>query len=340
MPPRIAVVIPCYRVRDQIAGVLKSIGPEVWRIYCIDDACPDHSGCAVQAAAAEDPRVHLLVHETNQGVGGAVVTGYQRALRDGAEILVKIDGDGQMDPRRIKSIVEPIAQGAADYVKGNRFFNLEGLKSMPLARLIGNAGLSFFSKLSTGYWNLFDPTNGYTAIHASVARAIPMDKLSRRYFFESDMLFRLNTLRAVVTEIPMNASYSDEKSSMNLWRILVTFPFCHVQNYLKRVFYSYFLRNFSVASVDLIVGALLLLFGTTFGAYKWYQGIQLDTVTTPGTVMLAALPVILGIQLLLSFLSIDIASVPGEPIHKKLSSRFDENRRAQRGVVTGEWDER
>ena len=294
LPPRIAVVIPCYRVRNLIGDVLRKIGAEVWRIYCVDDKCPESSREVIEALAVEDPRIHLLLHEENQGVGGAVVTGYRQALADGADVIVRIDGDGQMDPKRIPLIVEPILRGEADYVKGNRFYNLEGLRSMPLARLVGNAGLSFLSKMSTGYWNLFDPTNGYTAIHASVASAIPLHKLSRRYFFESDLLFRLNTLCAVVTDVPMNAHYGGEKSSMNLLRVLIEFPYYHTRNYLKRVFYNYFLRNFSVASVNLIVGTVLLVFGGIFGAYKWYTGVRMDMIASPGTVMLAALPVILG----------------------------------------------
>ena len=316
---RIAVVVPCYRVRSLIGDVLRSIGPEVWRVYCVDDQCPEKSCEAIAAAAVEDPRIRLLLHEANQGVGGAVITGYRQALADGADVIVKIDGDGQMDPKRIPLIVEPILRGQADYVKGNRFFNLEGLRSMPLPRLVGNAGLSFLSKMSTGYWNLFDPTNGYTAIHAAVAGAVPLNKLSRRYFFESDLLFRLNTLRAVVTDVPMNARYGEEKSSMNLLRVLVEFPYYHTRNYLKRLFYNYFLRNFSVASVNLIVGMCLLVFGVVFGTYKWYTGVQMDVIASPGTVMLAALPVILGAQLLLSFLNLDVANVPSVPIQRKLS---------------------
>ncbi len=228
--PPVAVVIPCYRVSRHIAAVLRGIGPEVWRIYCIDDACPDGSGRAVEAAAAEDPRVRLLTHAQNQGVGGAVVTGYRQALADGAEVIVKLDGDGQMDPARIPDMVAPLLRGEADYVKGNRFFRLEGLRAMPWKRLVGNAGLSLLSKMSTGYWTLFDPTNGYTAIHAAVARELPLEKLHRRYFFETDILFRLNTLRAVVADLPMEARYGDERSSMSLWRVLGVFPWFHLRN--------------------------------------------------------------------------------------------------------------
>ncbi len=204
--PRIAVVIPAYKVRSQIMNVIAEIGDIVSSIYVVDDCCPDDSGALVRAECL-DPRVHVIRLPKNLGVGGAVMAGYQAAIKDGMDIAVKIDGDGQMDPRYIVSFIEPILAGEADYTKGNRFFNLDSLDQMPRGRLLGNAALSFMSKLSSGYWDLFDPTNGYTAIHCEVARHLPMKKISPRYFFESDMLFRLNTLRAVVVDIPMDAKY-------------------------------------------------------------------------------------------------------------------------------------
>jgi dolichol-phosphate mannosyltransferase len=325
LPARLAVVIPCFRVRNQIAGVLRAIGPEVWRIYCVDDGCPEQSAVIVEQQAVEDPRICLLVHERNQGVGAAVVTGYRQALDDGAEMIVKLDGDGQMDPTRIPELIAPLCDGEADYVKGNRFYHLESLRAMPVARLIGNAGLSFLSKLSTGYWNLFDPTNGFTAIHAAVARRLPLGKLHPRYFFESDILFRLNTLRAVVTEVPMEARYGDEASSLSLTKAFVQFPIYHARNYLKRIFYNYFLRGFSAASINLVFGFVLLVFGVIFGAIEWIVGAERHVAASAGTVMLAALPVIVGSQLLLSFLSFDMANVPRAPLHPKI--RLHERRR-------------
>ncbi len=320
-PERLAVVIPCYRVSRQIGDVLSAISPEIWRIYCVDDACPEQSGRVVKQRATVDPRVQLLVHEQNRGVGAAVVTGYRQALDDGAEIIVKLDGDGQMDPSRICELTAPLRDGEADYVKGNRFYHLESLRAMPVARLIGNAGLSFLSKLSTGYWNLFDPTNGYTAIHAAVARRLPLGKLHPRYFFESDILFRLNTLRAVVSEVPMDAKYGEEKSSLSLMKAFVQFPIYHLRNCCKRIFYNYFLRGFSVASINLVVGFALLLFGLIFGVTEWIVAAQRQVPASSGTVMLAALPVIIGSQLLLSFLSFDMANVPREPLHPRIRLR-------------------
>ncbi len=316
-PLRLAVVIPCYRVRKHIASVLRGIGPEVWRVYCIDDACPEQSREIIEEVAATDPRVRLLIHERNGGVGAAVVTGYRQAVADGADIIVKVDGDGQMDPAKIGELVEPLARGDADYVKGNRFYYIESLRSMPLVRLVGNAGLSFLSKISTGYWHLFDPTNGFTAIQGSVARQLPLGKLSPRYFFESDILFRLNTLRAVVLEVPMDARYADERSNLNQWRALVEFPLYHARNCLKRIFYNYFLRGFGAASVNLIVGLGLLAFGVIFGCIEWLSAAERNTPASSGTVMLAALPIIIGSQMVLSFLNFDMADIPRDPIHRR-----------------------
>ncbi len=259
-PVRIAVVIPCYRVGEAIFGVLARIGPEVSRIYVVDDRCPDSTADKVEARNT-DQRVVVLRHSVNQGVGGALITGYRRALADGMTIAVKLDGDGQMDPALIPRFVKPILAGLADYTKGNRFYHIESLTGMPRARLFGNAALSFLTKISSGYWRVFDPTNGYTAIHTAVLRLIPLDKIARDYFFESDMLFRLSLVRAVVHDVPMDAVYGDEKSGLKIAKVIPRFLARHTANSVKRVFYSYLLRDFQLASVNLIVGAIAVVGG-------------------------------------------------------------------------------
>jgi dolichol-phosphate mannosyltransferase len=319
-PDAVAVVIPSYKVTRHILGVIDGIGPEVARIYVVDDKCPDGSGAFVRANC-RDPRVVVIEHEQNQGVGGAVMSGYRAAIADGAAVIVKIDGDGQMDGSLIPEFVAPILAGEADYTKGNRFFNLERIGSMPPMRLFGNAVLSFLTKLSSGYWDLFDPTNGYTAIHANCARYLPFDKISRRYFFETDMLFRLNTLGAVVADVPMDAVYGDEVSNLKISRVVTEFAAKHVRNFFKRLFYNYYLRNMSLASIELPLGVASLLFGSVFGIVHWIEAVQHNQSTPAGTVMMAALPVIMGVQLILAFLAYDIASVPRRPLHKKVLFR-------------------
>jgi dolichol-phosphate mannosyltransferase len=314
----VAVVIPSYRVTKHILAVLAAIGPEVSRIYVIDDKCPDGSGQLV-SDQCRDPRVVVLEHSENQGVGGAVMTGYQAAIADGADVIVKVDGDGQMDPALIPNFIGPILAGEADYTKGNRFFFLEEIGNMPWLRLFGNAVLSLMTKLSSGYWDLFDPTNGYTAIHRDVARHLPFQKISRRYFFETDMLFRLNTLRAVVVDVPMDAVYGEEESNLKISKIVIEFLAKHAINFCKRLFYNYYLRNMSLASLELPLGIGLITLGSTYGIAHWIMSERLGVATPAGTVMLAALPVLMGTQLILAFLAYDIASLPSRPIHKKTS---------------------
>jgi dolichol-phosphate mannosyltransferase len=315
---RVAVVIPSYKVDAHILSVIAAIGPEIWRIYVVDDKCPNGSGVLV-SEGCRDPRVVVIFHEVNQGVGGAMMTGYQKGIEDGADVMVKVDGDGQMDPALIASFVWPIVMGQADYTKGNRFFNLERIREMPTLRLFGNTVLSFMTKLSSGYWDLFDPTNGYTAIHADVARHLPFKKISKRYFFETDMLFRLNTLRAVVVDVPMDARYADEVSNLKISQIAGEFLVKHVRNFGKRLFYNYYLRDLSVASLELPIGVLLIGFSVVYGGWHWFLSYHDGIPASAGTVMLSALPILMGLQLVLAFLNYDIASVPHRPIHQSIN---------------------
>ena len=318
--PVVAVVIPCYRVRAHILSVLNKIGGDVAVIVVVDDACPEQTGRFVEEQAS-DPRVTVVYLEKNSGVGGAVLAGYRHAITLGATVLVKIDGDDQMDPSAIPQFVEPIINGRADYTKGNRFFDLESLKNMPTMRLIGNAGLSFITKLSSGYWKIMDPTNGYTAIDARIAAVLPHDKIALRYFFESDMLFRLNTFQAVVEDIPIDAFYGDEKSNLSIRRALFEFPLEHSIRFLKRIFYTYFLRDFNAASMQLIAGCILTTSGTLFGFSRWIHYASIGVSAPTGTVLLATLQIILGIQCLLAWVTHDLNNNPRNPIANRLAIR-------------------
>jgi dolichol-phosphate mannosyltransferase len=309
----IAVVIPCYRCKAQILKVISAIGPEVGRIYVVDDACPDETGRWVQMNCG-DPRVAVLRNPENTGVGGAVLRGYAEAFANQFDIIVKIDGDGQMNPKLIREFVAPIVAGRADYTKGNRFMKIESAQSMPLIRKLGNIILSFTTKLSSGYWSIFDPTNGYTAIHKTAFSQLPPEKISRRYFFESDILFRLRIIRAVVKDIPMQAIYQDEESHLKIKKIIFEFAFKNIRNFLKRIFYQYFLLDFRHASIDLIVGTGLLTFGSLYGGYHWLSG-QISGIANPtGVVVMSSLFIALGVQLLLNFLNYDTQSEPKEPL--------------------------
>lgn len=313
----IAVVIPCYKVVKHIQDVIAQIGPEVDRIYCVDDACPEHSGDHIEQFVV-DPRVRVVRNPLNLGVGGAVMNGYRHAIADGATVIVKIDGDGQMDAGLIDTFVRPILSGEADYTKGNRFFDLQEIKQMPLLRRVGNLGLSFLAKASTGYWDIFDPTNGYTAIHARAAARLPFDSISNRYFFETDVLFRLNTLRGVVVDIPMDAKYGDEVSNLKISKVFGEFLGKHVRNLFKRVVYNYYLRDMPIASLELAASVLLLAFGSVFGIVNWWLSARADVSTPLGTIMIATVCVVSGLQFLLAFLAYDTSAIPRRPIHLRL----------------------
>lgn len=315
---RIAVAIPCYKVTQHVLGVIASIGPEVHTIYAVDDACPDQSGQFIQKHN-KNPRVRVLFNPENRGVGGAIVTAYKAAIADGIDIVVKIDGDGQMNPSLLPKFVRPLLRGEADYTKGNRFFRPESLQSMPPVRLFGNAVLSVMAKLSCGYWNIMDPTNGYTAIRTCVLAELPLDKLEQRYFFETDMLFRLYTVRAVVKDVPMDAVYADEQSHLKVGNVLPEFLLKHASRLWRRYVYTYLVRDFNVGSIYSLTGLILLGFGLLFGAYGWINGVLHAEPATSGTVMLAALPVIVGIQCWIAFLHHDVNNVPVEPLSRLLT---------------------
>ena len=309
-----AVVIPCYGVLDSILGVIAEIPDFVRAIHVVDDACPQGTGRHVQEHST-DVRVTVHFHNANLGVGGAVMTGYIAAAEAGADVIVKMDGDGQMEASALPQLISPILRGQADYTKGNRFYDLAQIGRMPRMRIFGNAILSFLNKMSSGYWDIFDPTNGYTAIHARVLARLPLSKISRRYFFETDMLFRLNIIRAVVVDVPMDAKYGAEISNLRISKVLLDFSFKHIRNMLKRIFYNYFLRDMSLASIELVFGGAFILVGTMLGLWFWWQSASTGIVASAGSVMLVALQIIIGIQLVLGFLAYDIASIPRRTQH-------------------------
>jgi glycosyltransferase involved in cell wall biosynthesis len=310
------MVIPCYRVRAHILRVIAKVPPWIDGVVCVDDACPDHSGDLVEANVS-DPRVVVLRLKQNQGVGGATLAGYEEAARRGAQILVKVDGDDQMDLGHVAQLVAPIILGEADYAKGNRFTSVSHLRRMPSVRVLGNAALSFAAKVSTGYWNIFDPTNGFTAIEASVAKQIMDKRVSRRFFFETDLLYHLGAIRAVVRDVPIPARYGQEVSNLRIGAIVGPFALKHAQNFLQRVVGQYFVRDFNVATVELIFGSFFLLFGVSYAAH-WLWVRAAGEAASPGVVMAAALPVMIGVQFLLQAINFDVLNVPARPIHPYL----------------------
>jgi glycosyltransferase involved in cell wall biosynthesis len=314
----IAAVIPAYRVEREIESVLHRLPSYLKYIIVVDDASPDHTGDLVAALAKRDRRLVLLRHAQNRGVGGAMVSGFRKALELGARIVVKIDGDGQMDIDNLPDLLTPLILGRADYTKGNRFRDFAALRQMPWIRRVGNLGLGFLTKAATGYWNLFDPTNGFLAIRAETLALLPLDHIDPTYYFETSMLANLYMLGAVVEDVPMPAHYQGQVSSLLIHRILLEFPFKLFNTFLRRAVLKNFVYDFSMASIYLLTGLPLLLFGLIFGSYKWIQYTSLGIPAPTGTVILPTLSVLLGIQLLLSAIESDLHSIPRQPLTNPL----------------------
>jgi glycosyltransferase involved in cell wall biosynthesis len=314
----IAAVIPCYRVENQIGPVIASLPRFVKHIIVVDDASPDRTSEMVLASAKKDRRVILIRHERNQGVGGAMRTGFQKALELGAQIIVKIDGDGQMDESYLPDLLTPLVEGRADYAKGNRFRDFQALQKMPLIRRIGNMGLGFLAKAATGYWNLFDPTNGFVAIRSEILAQLPLNRIDPTFYFETSMLANLYLLGAVVKDVPMPARYHGEASNLSIRRVLFEFPIKLTQTFFRRLVLKNLIYDFSMASIYLLTGLPLLLFGLIFGIIKWIDYAMRDVPAPTGTVMLPTLSVLLGIQFLVAAVEIDLRSTPREPLSPPL----------------------
>lgn len=306
--PHIAVVIPCYNVARHVDAVVRAVPSIVRTIIAVDDASVDETAAVLARCA--DPRLVIVRQASNGGVGSAMLAGYRAALERGADVCVKLDGDGQMDQRLLPALVAPLVSGEADFAKGNRFRDIDALAAMPRIRLLGNGVLSFLTKLVSGYWSVFDPTNGYTAISASTLRRMDLSRIAARYFFETSMLIELNIQDAVVHDVEMPARYGDERSQLSVGHAAATFPFLLIRGLGRRFFWRYMIRDFTAVTVCVLAGIPALAFGVIFGVYHWWQSIATGHTASAGTVLLAALPIILGFQCLLTAFVLDIVAQP------------------------------
>lgn len=311
---RIALVIPAYNEGAQIERVLRALPSYARWIIVVDDCSRDDTAEVVRRMAESDPRIRLVQHVQNQGVGGAMVSGFREALRHAPQIVVKVDGDGQMATQDLPSLLRPLIHGVADYSKGNRFRDFHALSQMPLLRRAGNTVLSFLTKAAVGYWNCFDPCNGFVAIRGEVLAELPLDKIDRTFFFETSMLARLNLIDAVVCDVPMPARYGDEVSHLSIRRVLYQFPPRLLKCLLRRIVLKNFFYDFSLESVYLLAGMPLLVFGLLYGILNWIAYSHAGVGAPTGTVVIPALCVILGFQLLLSAVGEDVRQVPREPL--------------------------
>ena len=304
---RIFVVVPAYRARETISGVIAGIPKFVDKILVVDDACPMETG-KYATEHLTDKRVEVLFNEENLGVGGAMKTGYQHCLKLGAEIVFKLDADGQMDPLKMEIFVKCLLSRKADYVKGNRFYFPEYTSGMPKLRLAGNLGLSFLTKLSSGYWDILDPTNGYTAITAETLKVIELEKVDNRYFFESDLLFRLHIADARVVDVPCQAIYQGQISSLSPLKEIRNFASKNLRNFFKRIIYEYFVRDFSIASIYLLLGVVTGVFAISLGSWHLYDSHSTGVPKPAGTVVFVAMLGVFAFQFLISFLNFDITT--------------------------------
>lgn len=310
----LVVVIPAYRVEKQIADTLARIPDYIRHIIVVNDASPDSTAQIVSKIAKNDPRVLLLSHEKNQGVGGAMLTGFKKALELDAQIVIKIDGDGQMSDYDLIPLLTPLIEGKADFTKGNRFRDFHALQSMPLVRQIGNMGLSFLVKAATGYWNIFDPTNGFVAIRHEALKSLTFERLHKRYFFETSLLGELYLADAVIKDVPYPAVYGDEVSNLSVTRTLFEFPPKLWTLLMRRILIKKFLYNFGIDSLYFLSGVPMLLFSLAFGITKWVKYARLGIPAPTGTVMIPVIFLILGFQLVLAAINIDLDATPKTPL--------------------------
>lgn len=306
----VAAVVPAYREELMIAKVIETMPDFVDHIVIVDDCSPDDTSGA--ARAADDGRVTLIRHEVNQGVGGAIITGHRAALELGSDVNVIMAGDAQMDPDYLPPLLDKVTDEGYGFAKANRFYSPESFDGMPKHRVFGNIALSFMTKLASGYWNLFDPQNGYTAVRAEVLRRLPLDRIAKRYSFENDLLIHLNILQVPAVDVPIPAIYGDEVSSIKLSKVIPELINRLTVGFWSRIWYRYVLWSFSPIALLLFLGLALFIFG--LGVSIWLLFLIVgSTIATAGTVMLAALPLMLGTQMLISALQLDIQSSPSTP---------------------------
>jgi dolichol-phosphate mannosyltransferase len=306
----ITVVIPCYNVARHIEDVIKKLPDGVSWIITVNDRSTDDTEKILSRLQQENKKIILIHHEYNQGVGGAMITGFKRSVELNSDITIKIDGDDQMDSSYIPALIKPLIDDKADYTKGNRFRDLKALRQMPVLRRFGNLGLSFCIKAASGYWNIFDPNNGFVAISNEMLKTISIDKLHKRYFFESSMLIELYHADAVIQEIPMKARYGDEVSNLSLTRTLFGFPPKLLKAFIRRILLKYFLYDFNIASLYLLFGIPLFLLGFIYGLVNYIEYGSSHTPAPTGTVVIPTLLIIMGFQLLLSATSYDVSNYP------------------------------
>jgi dolichol-phosphate mannosyltransferase len=306
----ISVIIPCHNVARHIEEVVRNLPSEINYIIAVNDSSRDETESILIRLCEQNEKIIYLKHEVNQGVGSAMLTGFKKSIELNCDITVKMDGDNQMDPVYIPALIKPLIEKEADFTKGNRFRDFKALRKMPISRRIGNLGLSFLIKAASGYWNIFDPNNGFIAIRNETLQNLDFDKIHKRYFFESSMLIELYYSNAVVQDIFMKARYGDEISGLSRTKTLFEFPPKLFAAFIRRVILKYFLFEFNIASLFLLFGFPLFIIGILYGFMNFVKYTREGIPAPTGTVVIPSLLIILGFQLLLSAANYDINNYP------------------------------
>jgi glycosyltransferase involved in cell wall biosynthesis len=303
----IAAVVPAHNEAAHIEKVIRGLPPLVDHIVVVDDASTDDT--AAIAASAGDPRVEVIRHERNLGVGGAILTAHRRALELGSDIDVVFAGDDQMDPHHLPALLDPIVDQGYGFTKANRFYSRTSFAGMPRHRVFGNIVLSFLTKFASGYWHLFDPQNGYTATSRGALELLPFDEIATGYEFENDFLINLNIVGTRALDVPVPARYGNEVSGIRLRRVVPAIGWLLFRGFWKRLIWKYTIRSFSPIALFFFVGLALVAWGVGFGIWVVAQTIGPGVATT-GTVLLSVVPFLIGVQLLISALVLDIQESP------------------------------
>lgn len=302
----IAVVVPAYREERLIADTIKGVPEFVDLIVVVDDCSPDETGEVVRGL--DESRVRLIRHERNQGVGGAIRTGHLAAMAAGCDVMVVMAGDNQMDPAYLPALLDAIVDGHG-FAKGNRFFSRTSTSSMPAARIAGNMVLTFMNKAASGYWNLVDPQNGYTAITRASLEAIPLERVAARYEFENDLLIWLNIADVRATDVPIPARYDDEVSTLRPFRDGPRIGWLLFRGFWRRMWLKYTLWSFSPIALLFYTGLIMTVVGLVAGIWTTVVAFQ-GTSPTAGTTVLSVVPFFCGFVLLVQALVLDIQETP------------------------------
>lgn len=305
---KIIVITPAYNEANHIAKVINGLPDYIDNIVIVNDASTDNTEQVIMANM--NPRVIYLKNEKNCGYGGSVTRAVNKAIELGADIAVKMDGDNQMDPKYLPDLLDPICEHGYDYTKGNRFFSKEGLKGMPKHRVLGSIILTFMTRLASGYWRMFDAQNGYYAIGPRALNEIDFDSLSQGWSYGNDLLINLNILGMKIKGIPIPAVYGDEVSHMRMWKVIPNLGTFLFLGFFRRFYRKYVLRGIHPIALFFFSGLTLLTWGIGFGLLAWHHSSATGVPATTGTVMLAAIPLLMGFEMLLWSLVLDIQEDP------------------------------